>query len=232
MSHQIDPASRPFLTREQSRAVDRIASDRYKIPSIVLMENASRGATDLIIEALASISSSTRRVLICCGAGNNGGDGFAIARHLKNRGVNVYILLAVPEDKIKGDAKINFDIARAMRIPTSSWSPDQIAQFNEADIIVDAMLGTGFQGNVRSPMDQLITAINKANAMRIAIDVPSGLDCDSGKASNATICADQTITFVTGKVGFQEDAAKELVGELSVVDIGAPPSIINEVLQS
>lgn len=223
-----------LLTRARARRVDQIAMDIYGIPGMVLMENAARNASELIYERFNNeVKDATPSILIACGGGNNGGDGYAIARHLHNRGVRVVILAVVPAEKLDGDAAINCEIARRMQLPLLAWpSTEADALLDSAPaMVVDALLGTGFSGDVRAPMDRLIARLNDLDALRIAIDVPSGLDCDTGAPSNATIRADLTITFVARKIGFAQTRALGYLGNVEVVDIGAPPEIVNRVLR-
>jgi len=233
---QADETNDPIvLSRAQSRRVDQIAIEDFGIPGIVLMENAARNASDIIFERYREFSlhaTNSPRVLIACGGGNNGGDGYAIARHLHNRGVAVALLAAVPGSKLTGDARINFDIALRMNLPIAPWPSEQCHAWfdNGPAIMVDALLGTGFSGEVRAPMDGLIDRMNAIDVNRIAIDVPSGLDCETGRPSDATVRADLTITFVALKSGFVQPAAKPYLGDVKVVDIGAPPEVLDRVL--
>lgn len=221
-----------MLTRAQVREVDRIAIEEYGIPGIVLMENAGRGAAN-IIEREAPGQTS---VAIVCGRGNNGGDGFVIARHLANHGRSVRVFLACCSDALAGDAAVNYAIARRMSLPMTPFAtPDAITAATSAlhacPVIVDAVLGTGFQGAVRSPLDQVVRAITSARrSIVFGIDVPSGLDCDTGVPTNATVAAAHTITFVAAKTGFAAPQAAAYVGKVHVVDIGAPREIIDQVL--
>lgn len=228
------------LTRQQVREVDRRAIEDYGIPGIVLMENAGLNATRIVRQLYATRASKPdgdRFVAIICGRGNNGGDGFVIARHLANAGIPVEIFLACDPQRLAGDAAINFTIVEKMNLPRRGFdTPERIAaetdRLRRADVIVDAVLGTGFSGQVRSPLDKVIEAINQAtDAMIVAIDLPSGLDCDSGRPSNATVRADVTISFVAAKAGFASAGASAYTGRVHVVDIGAPAEIIRNVLE-
>ncbi len=220
------------MTRDQIREVDRTAIEDYGIPGVVLMENAGRSTTRVVLDLLDDASDAP--VVIVCGAGNNGGDGFVIARHLHNDGVGVEILLAVDPEKLKGDARVNYEIARKMDLPMQTVTDEaKIAQaaakLGDCRVIVDALLGTGFHGEVRPPFDAIIRAINEAEGPRVvAVDVPSGLDCDAGEPSNATVRADVTVTFVAPKTGFSKDSAREYVGDLVAVDIGAPRELTRQ----
>jgi len=229
---RLTPADLPALTREQIRETDRRAIEDYGIPGIVLMENAARNAANII----RTFPPAGASVAIVCGAGNNGGDGFAIARHLHNKNVPVTLFLAVPHDKLTGDAETNYKIARRIGLPiipcaTDADRPEAVAQLAEIPIIVDALLGTGFHGEVRAPLDKVIDMINhRDDATIVSIDVPSGLDCDSGAPSNATVRATETITMAARKIGFAQPNAAAWTGRVHVVDIGAPLSIVQDVL--
>lgn len=216
------------LTREQVRRIDQLAVERYGIPGLILMENAGRGATEIIREVYGPKSAA----FIVCGGGNNGGDGCVIARHLHNAGWNVRLLMTGDPSKHTPDTRTNFCIVQAMEIPlVVALDRDKqnasVPELNDEHVIVDALLGTGFTGRVRSPTAELILALNasRKRAM-VAIDVPSGLDCDTGLPSNATIAADLTITFVAEKVGFATVSAARFTGEVRVVDIGAPRELL------
>jgi NAD(P)H-hydrate epimerase len=227
------PSTETYLTRSQSRDIDRIAIDDYGIPGIVLMENAGRNAAEIIRARWCADADAT--VAIVCGRGNNGGDGFVIARHLTNRGIQTSILLTATADSLEGDALTNYKIARRMQIPKFRFATrDEIASnrnhLSRATVVVDAILGTGFHGNVRPPLDEAIRAINENEATVVAIDVPSGLDCDTGRPSNATVRATMTITFVAKKAGFRDATARDYCGEIQIADIGAPRQIVNAII--
>lgn len=221
------------LTRDQVRLVDQLAVSEFHIPSIVLMENAGRNAAEWIAANCASASGA----VILCGPGNNGGDGFVIARHLSNFGWSVRVALTGDPARLCGDARINYEIADAMDI-------DITVIENEADVVdfagkiapdelvVDALLGTGFAGAVREPMAALVRRVNEAiKAGVVAVDVPSGLDCDNGSVENVAIRADATVTFVAKKPGLINPLAASHVGRVVVRDIGAPRCLIDRVTQ-
>lgn len=238
MSDEHSQSKAVCLRRAQVREVDRRAIEDYGVPGIVLMENAGRGATEIILSRyLPAHDRSKVTIGIVCGRGNNGGDGFVIARHAANAGAHVEIFLACDPSGLKGDALTNYAICVKMRLPMHPFnSAAEIrangARLGEAAVIVDAILGTGFSGDVRSPLDMAIEAVNATRMPIVAIDVPSGLDCDTGEQSNATVRAAKTITFVARKTGFRVDSAREFVGEVDVVDIGAPREIVEALLGS
>ena len=219
------------LTRAQVRRVDQLAIERYGISGPVLMENAGRNAAEVIRRVFGEVG----RAVILCGPGNNGGDGCVIARHLHNAGWSVWLMVTADESRMTPDTLGNFRIIQAMQLnpviaPDVESQQTFIRSIQGDEIVVDALLGTGFRGEVRSPTDELIEEVNARRTRAVvAIDVPSGLDCDSGQPSNATIRADLTATFVASKVGFANEAAASYVGRLEVVDIGAPRELVSEV---
>jgi NAD(P)H-hydrate epimerase len=220
----------PGLTREQAREVDRRAVEEFGLPSVVLMENAGRGACDLLI--LLGIGGP---VVICCGPGNNGGDGFVIARHLDLRRATVRVCVFAEPDRFTGDAAINLAVLRKTDVPIEFFGRTfDAARFEQslqgAAFVVDALLGTGFQGEVREPISQAIYAINTSGVPVVAIDLPSGLDCDTGVPSRHTIRAQHTFTFVGPKRGFAAAGVRPFLGEVQVLDIGAPRKLTDEIL--
>ena len=227
-------ATKRALTRDQSREVDRIAIDEYGMCGLVLMENAGRGCVDLL-EQLGIAGP----VVILSGKGNNGGDGFVIARHLSIRGYQARVLLVPPADELTGDAATNFEIlglARANIIELADEGgptalPDALDYATEGcSWLVDCLLGTGATGPPRPPYDTIIDWMNAESARRLAVDVPSGLDCDTGEPAATTVRAEITATFVTTKVGYEQPAAKPYVGEVHVVDIGIPPGLVERIV--
>lgn len=167
------------LTREQSRRVDRIAVEHFAIPSIVLMENAARGIFDVASAMLGSARG--RRVVCLCGAGNNGGDGLAVARHLHNHGADVLIALAADPGRYAGDALIQWTITRRIGIAAQPATPELLAE--ETDLIIDAIFGTGLTSAPREPFPQLVAALDASRHRVLAVDLPSGMDADTGLPS-------------------------------------------------
>ncbi len=205
--------------------------EEYGLPGIVLMENAGRGAADYIYSHANRLNA--RRAAIVCGGGNNGGDGFVIARHLANRGMNVETFLAVNPAKLSPDAAVNHGVCAKMGMAVWPLVRDAdlvatLPRLRDFPIVVDALLGTGFSGAVRPPLDRIIRAINELDAATvIAVDVPSGLDCDTGLPADPTIRAHATVTFVAPKIGFSQSSAAPFVGRQYIVDIGVPAALID-----
>lgn len=225
------------LTREEVRAVDRRAIDELGMTGLVLMENAGRGAS----EQLMSLGVDGP-VIICAGKGNNGGDGFVIARHLEMLGCDVRVLLFANPSDLSGDAAANWRILEAAETPRVVLGrqpalSDIDHALSHADWIVDALLGTGTVGEVREPYRTAIAAINRSARKVLAVDLPSGLDCDTGEpiettADGSAICvrATHTATFVARKQGFDNPASQRFTGEVHVVGIGIPKRLLDEVL--
>ncbi len=217
------------LSREQVRDVDLRAVEDFYMPSILLMENAGRGAAEVL-----ESQGINGPILICAGKGNNGGDGFVMARHLENRGHEVRVLLFCDPKTLKGDAAINFQILEAANTPLEVWAAKVGAtplskRLRGADWIVDALLGTGTQGEIRDPFATIIQAINQSSAKVLAVDLPSGMDCDTGQPLGPCVKADVTATFVARKIGFDAPGASNLTGVVHVVDIGVPRCILTNV---
>jgi NAD(P)H-hydrate epimerase len=216
------------LTRAQVREIDRRSIDQYHIPGVVLMENAARAAADAACDLLDD--NCVGEVLILCGGGNNGGDGLAVARHLHNRGADVSLALSIDPAKYKGEALVNWQIVCAMALPWEPAEPAKIAS-TTAVLLIDAIFGTGLDQAPRDPFPALAAAIEQSRVPVLAIDLPSGMDCDTGQPLGACIKATRTITFVAEKIGFAH-AAKPYLGEVIVGSIGCPRELIDEVAAS
>jgi len=212
-----------ILTRDQVRELDRRAIKEFGVPGVVLMENAGRGMAEL----LRSLNINGR-VVLCCGKGNNGGDGFVIARHLDNAGVRVRVLLFVDPAQLSGDAAVNHRIIAASGIPIEVFAGPTLdeerlrREFSDADWIVDALFGSGLRGVIQPPFDRIIAAINAAAARVFAVDIPSGLDCDTGQPLGMAVRAHHTGTIAAMKKGFLEPLAAAWLGQVHVIHMGAP----------
>ncbi len=213
------------LSCEESRRVDQIAVDVLGFNSLVLMENAGRGCVDHIVKMI-----DDGPISICCGKGNNGGDGFVIARHLKIRRFLPTVFLFADPTELTGDALANYEILKHCDVPIRVL-PQRDGFLAESALIVDALLGTGSVGAPREPIASVIRAINgvrEEHGVRVvAIDVPSGLNADTGIPNSPTIRADATLTFVRPKTGFLQLDAVPFLGRLSVLDIGVPESVVS-----
>jgi NAD(P)H-hydrate epimerase len=221
-----------MLTRQQVREIDRRCIEEFHIPGVVLMENASRGVADAVIEELRSLTGKPAgRILILAGGGNNGGDGLAAARHLHNRDCHVQIGLTVNPAKFQGDALIQWRVVQAMQLPTFTATPETIRRAT-AYLIVDAIFGTGLTEPPRDPFRAIVEAIESLGRPVVAVDLPSGLDCDTGRPLGACIRATRTVTFVADKAGFASPEARQWLGKVTVGDIGCPKELIEEVART
>jgi NAD(P)H-hydrate epimerase len=215
------------LSRAEVRAVDRRAVEEYGVPSIVLMENAGRGAAEVLLALGVS-----GRVVICCGKGNNGGDGFVIARHLDLHGREVRVLLFADPAALTGDARVNYEIIVKARMPLTVHAGavlDAAAvrrELADAGWVVDALFGTGLEGPPRAPIDEVIDLINANRAPVLAVDIPSGLDADTGQPFGRAVRAAHTVTFVAMKKGFLAPAARAWTGQVHVASIGVPRALL------
>jgi len=208
--------------------IDRTTIEEVQIPGVVLMENAGIGVVDEIENFLGDVID--KQIVIFCGKGNNGGDGYVIARHLHNRGAHVAVFLAGKKEAIKGDAFINLKILENMGLDVIEiTSLDQIPLFSHIDLIVDALLGTGVTGPVVGFFGELINYINDLGAAIVSVDLPSGMVTDTGAVHGACIKADVTVTMAQLKTGLLFSPARDLAGEIVVVDISVPPQVSERI---
>jgi NAD(P)H-hydrate epimerase len=223
-----------FLTREQARALDRRAIEEIGIPGIVLMENAGRGMAELLLRL-----GVRGPVVVCCGKGNNGGDGLVVARHLANAGTRVRVLLFADPEKLPLDARTNHAIVArtcaleqgrgglALAVLAGEVEDARLRQeMAGADWVVDALFGSGLRGPVPPPFDRVIAAINAGSARVLAVDIPSGLDSDTGKPAGPTVRAHHTATVAAPKKGFLDPAAAAWLGQVHVIDMGCPAALV------
>lgn len=232
------------LSVARLRRIDTIAIEEFGISSLVLMENAGRGAADRV----ADIAPRQGKIVILCGTGNNGGDGLVIARHLHAGNYPVSVWMIGAREKLTPDAKTNYGIltktsvplrwiaeektALSMDIDTTDAMQTQSeleASLHSASVIVDAMLGTGVRGEPRGRMAQAIRIANSASAIRVAIDIPTGLDADTGTMATTTWLADHTLTLVAPKLCFTHTQVQRCLGAITVLPIGIPPEVLARV---
>ena len=219
------------LTREEMRELDRKAIEEYKIPGIVLMENAGRNVAEEVLQMIDNPQKV--KVAILCGKGNNGGDGFVVARHLHNHSIHVDVfLIAKISDILKdGDAGTNLQILLNMKISVKeildiSGVNSILNELNNYNILVDALFGTGLSGDVREPFKTLIDGVNNLNKPIVSVDIPSGLDSNTGKILGAAIKATKTVTFAAAKKGFYLGEGTSYTGNVTVTDISIPKDLI------
>jgi NAD(P)H-hydrate epimerase len=227
------------LTREEVRSIDGRAERELGLSTLVLMENAGRGAAAWLRDR-GGVSSSAR-VLIVCGPGNNGGDGGVVARHLDAWGVSVRVAWFARAGQIRGDAAVQRDVLARSGIEqtfeedagagSGSGGIDRLdALISEADWVVDALLGTGLTRPVEGTLHATISALNRSGKPILALDLPSGLDADSGRPLGVAVRARATATFVAPKRGFSAPGAGDYTGEVAVVEIGVPRCLLEPFL--
>lgn len=216
-----------LVTVAQMREMDRKTIEEYGLPGMVLMENAGRAVAEAAWELLPTDGG---RVLVIAGKGNNGGDGFVAARHLNARGVEVAVLLLCSAEELKGDAATNCHYAQQIEITVLEKPDDEtiIGAIELADVIVDAILGTGLNGEVQGRAREVIEMLEFAAAPIVAVDIPSGLHADTGQVLGAAVEAHLTTSFALAKSGLVQYPGKAYVGELRVVDIGFPPALLDD----
>jgi NAD(P)H-hydrate epimerase len=211
----------PVLTTDQMIEVDRLMIEEYGIELIQMMENAGRNLAELTNRVLSD-SLSGRTVCVLCGRGNNGGGGMVAARHLHNRGAEVHII------RLAGDLK---------DIPAKQWKileklgfrNEPYFELGQADLIIDALIGYGLEGNPRPEVAIWIEKANAAGKPILALDAPSGLDTTSGTAGRPTVRADATMTLALPKVGLLSESARQFVGDLYLADISVPPALYRKM---
>ncbi len=222
------------LTREQVRELDRRAIEEYGIPSALLMENAGRACAEVAEEMLERRKGA--RCVVLCGPGNNGGDGFVIARTLQNRGYEVELFFAAKIGKLSlasEDVQLNAGLWRRLggeivELATPEQLPQAALRMRSADLIVDALFGTGLDRELDSRFSELIYATRSAQRPLLAVDVPSGLDANSGAVLGEACRATVTVTFVAAKPGLFIERGPDLAGRIEVAEIGIPAAFIRE----
>jgi ADP-dependent NAD(P)H-hydrate dehydratase / NAD(P)H-hydrate epimerase len=219
-----------ILTTAEMREVDRLTTQKYGLPSLTLMENAGKSVAEFIETRFPNLK--RQPIVVLCGKGNNGGDGFVTARHLRKMGAKVYVYLIGDPRDVKGDAATNLKRWKKLGkliVGPPSQKGGWVGMPN-ALIVVDALLGTGFRGALEGPLAEVMAARNQRDerCSVVAIDIPSGLNADTGEASGPVVRADYTVSFSAPKPGLLLGAGPRHVGELVVREIGSPPSLIEE----
>jgi hydroxyethylthiazole kinase-like uncharacterized protein yjeF len=208
-----------ILSAEEMKACDRKATDELGLPSICLMENAGRGMAEAILDHLEEEGGA--HVTLCCGAGNNGGDGWVVARCLANAGVEVVVLSTVPGGKLKGDAAVMRGVVERMGLEIIDVEEeDDLPDLRETDLIVDALLGTGCSGAPRGVAARLIAAMGDGTVPVWSVDLPSGVDATTGEVPGLVVQAARTYTMAAPTRGLLVPPGRDFAGEVTVVDIG------------
>ncbi len=214
------------------KIVDEYAINKLRIPSLHLMENAGKSVADEIVRRIGSSTLSDKKhshvgkeikIIVFCGKGNNGGDGFVVARLLIDRGIKVTVVLVESEKELSGDGLKNYQRLRdykIARLHVLEFKNFQKLKNKKFDVIVDAMLGTSFRGELKGKYLKIVEWCNKQFKLKIAIDIPTGLNGETGKVLSNAFKADLTVTMSNPKIGFYREGAKEFTGEVAVADIG------------
>jgi ADP-dependent NAD(P)H-hydrate dehydratase / NAD(P)H-hydrate epimerase len=220
------------LNTQQMREADRQTIDEVGIPSIVLMENAGRQAVAAMEAAFDDLASS--RVGVLCGRGNNGGDGFVVARTLAQRGIEAIVFLLGSVSDVRGDARTNLEILGRIGVTVVEISDAQewelhFSEISECDLIVDAIVGTGFHGPLTGLLETVVADVNGLGAPVVAIDLPTGVSADSAELTGEAIEASMTVTLAAPKIPLILPPADAYGGDLVIADIGIPSSVIDEL---
>ena len=223
----------PVLSRAEMRRFDAHASSACHVPSLLLMENAGRGAADLIARELQLAPHSAARVVIVCGAGNNGGDGFVVARRLLTLGADPRVYLLVKAERLTGDALSNYQAFVGVGGSVTELGPNQLSvlglALESARAVVDAVFGTGLDREITGFLRYAIEFMNGARCPVFALDTPSGIDADTGAVLGVAVRAHATITFAHPKLGLLTPSGLEHAGKLHTVDIGVPNTGLAQV---
>lgn len=213
------------ITSDQMYRIEENGHDGIGMKRFLMMENAGHGISDFVAARFRNLKN--KKVVAVCGTGNNGGDGFVAARHLSGMGAKVsVILLGSPSDVKSEEARLNWGIIEKMDSIEIVFGSEVTAEIRKkvlsADVILDAIFGTGIKRAISEPHASAINAINESKAYVLAVDVPSGLDPNTGKAYDMCVRADATITFHRMKAGLQGKGAKKFTGPVQVEWIGIP----------
>jgi ADP-dependent NAD(P)H-hydrate dehydratase / NAD(P)H-hydrate epimerase len=221
-----------ILNTEQMREADRRTIEDLGLPSIVLMENAGRQTVAAMEAALDRLGSS--RVAVLCGRGNNGGDGFVVARTLAQRGVEALVFLLGRVAEVQGDARTNLEVLGRLGLTVVEITNEQdwelhFSEVSDCDVIVDAIVGTGFRGRLTGLLETVVADINELDAPIVAIDLPTGLSADSAELPGEAVDAAMTITLAAPKIPLIFPPADARAGDLVIADIGIPEPIIDDL---
>jgi NAD(P)H-hydrate epimerase len=214
-----------IVSASQMKRLDALAVKRFGIPALILMENAGSAASEEVLKMLPR--KSTRPVAIFCGYGNNGGDGFVCARHLINKGIKVWVYLVGKEKKFSEDAKINYNILCKMKqkfkfIKTVGELDKIKKEINKCRLIIDGIFGIGLNGELDAFYQELFKMLNSSKIAILALDVPSGLNADTGKPLGSAIKASRTVTFGFVKKGLIKKEASKFTGKIIIANISLP----------
>lgn len=216
----------------EMQEMDRLTIESFGIPGRVLMENAGRGATEILLSKKPDLAAM--RVGVIAGRGNNGGDGFVIARYLAQKNIKTSVYLLADKKKVTGDAAANLDLLTPLNVPVIELTGHDLflkhkESMSSHDLWIDAILGTGLKSDIKGFFREIIEFINGLKKYIFAVDIPSGLNSDTGQPCGIAIHADATATFGFAKTGQVLHSGTEYTGKLEIVDIGIPPHIADKV---
>lgn len=216
-----------LVTSSQMRNIDKKTIEEIGIPGLELMEKAGKGVALVAKEMLGHVKN--KKVAIFCGRGNNGGDGFVVGRYLSEWGAEVQFYLTAKREEVKGDAKTNLEKAEKLGLPiTEILKKEEIPSKLQTDLVIDALFGTGFSGEISGFMKEIVETVNSSGILVISIDIPSGLHADTGQFTGPCIKAEKTVTMALPKIGHFFFPGKEMSGRVLVVDIGVPDHVVEE----
>ncbi len=226
----------PVVTAEKMKYLDRKASSEYGVPSAVLMENAGKAVAEASLEyARTALGRGTAglKTAVCCGRGNNGGDGLVAARYLKLAGAEAKAFILPPKETGYGELVVkNLEAARAAGVPVAMTHKEDLdalaAEFSSSDLLLDALLGVSAVGKPTGPVHRVIQLMNKSGRPIIAVDIPSGLSPDTGHHSGVFVIARLTLTLGLAKTGLMAPHAQKNTGAIKVLPIGYPQELIAE----
>ena len=215
--------SQSVITSQEAKQLDTKANDKFGISTLILMENAGRAVAQEIIKILKA---KPKKIVIFCGKGNNGRDGFVSARHLLAHSIKPYIFLAGRINKVCKEARVNLEILLKLKQNIIEVDEENLTlvknSISEYDLIIDALLGVGLSGEVRGIFRDLIGIVNSSKAYVLSVDIPSGLDATQGKVLGCCVKADKTVTFVAKKRGMVLGEGRKFCGRVVVRDLGIP----------
>lgn len=215
-----------IVTAKQMQAIDKITIEEHGIDGLTLMENAGLGIAEAIVQYIEG-ELEDFKVAILCGKGNNGGDGFVVGRYLSEWGSEVIFYLLGEKSDLKGDAKTNLERAEELELAVEEVSSvDDLEIDDDTDLIIDAIFGTGFHGDIRNPIDEIVDFISELDIPIVSVDCPSGLNSSTGELSSSSVSAEFTATLALPKIGQVVYPGKQNVGHLEVIDIGIPDEVV------
>lgn len=215
-----------YYTAQAVRELDRLAIEEHGIAGFTLMQRAGAAVFAVLRQRWPHV----KRLIVCCGTGNNGGDGFVIAALAQQAGLAADVYLVGKLDAIKGDAAKALALADSSKVPIHNNAQFPAHHTANDTVVVDALLGTGLNGDVRPPYRAMIEAINCSQLPVLAADIPSGLSSDTGAVLGAAVKAAVTVTFIGRKIGLISGAGREHAGEVIFADLGVPPAIYHKVI--